>query len=155
MNDSRLVGSLHSRTDLRDYRSGFFRGERRVLFGVLLEQLAGSFLKQDPDWPAFRKAVAASSRALRAIVKVLLGFFFGGVAAAGLGIGALLAGSGIGVLHTNADLSDSEKREARIIGGSLVGLVAALALADPEVVKRLTDLLESGVTRVGCLDGDR
>lgn len=40
----------------------------------------------------------------------------------GLGFGALLAGAGVGLLHVDADASSSEKREGRILGGSLLGL---------------------------------
>ena len=40
----------------------------------------------------------------------------------GLGFGALLAGAGVGVLHVDSDLSSGEKREARVLGGVLLGL---------------------------------
>lgn len=40
----------------------------------------------------------------------------------GLGFGVLLGGAGIGLLHVDADASSSDKREARILGGSLLGL---------------------------------
>ncbi|MCC6311965.1 MAG: hypothetical protein IT345_13760, partial [Trueperaceae bacterium] len=38
----------------------------------LLEQLAGSFLKQDPDWPAFRTAVVGADAEWRAFVQGLV-----------------------------------------------------------------------------------
>jgi hypothetical protein len=39
-----------------------------------------------------------------------------------IGAGILLGGAGIGVLHLNPNLSSGEKTEARILGGSLLGL---------------------------------
>jgi hypothetical protein len=39
-----------------------------------------------------------------------------------MGFGLLIGGAGIGVLHVDADLSSSDKREARIMGGVLLGL---------------------------------
>ena len=38
------------------------------------------------------------------------------------GFGVLLAGAGIGILHVDPNLSSSEKREARVVGGGLLGL---------------------------------
>ncbi len=40
----------------------------------------------------------------------------------GIGFGALLGGAGIGVLHVDADASRSEKREARVLGGVMLGV---------------------------------
>jgi hypothetical protein len=40
----------------------------------------------------------------------------------GIGFGALLTGAGVGVLHIDPDLPSDEKTEARILGGSLLGL---------------------------------
>jgi hypothetical protein len=40
----------------------------------------------------------------------------------GLGFGALLGGAGIGILHVPPDMTSSEKREARILGGVMLGL---------------------------------
>jgi hypothetical protein len=40
----------------------------------------------------------------------------------GIGFGGLLAGAGIGVLHVDDDASKSEKREARVLGGVMLGL---------------------------------
>jgi hypothetical protein len=40
----------------------------------------------------------------------------------GIGFGVLIGGAGVGVLHVDDELSASEKREQRIIGGSLLGL---------------------------------
>ncbi len=40
----------------------------------------------------------------------------------GLGAGLLLGGAGVGVLHLEPGLTRSEKREARVLGGSLLGL---------------------------------
>jgi hypothetical protein len=40
----------------------------------------------------------------------------------GLGFGALLGGAGIGVLHIDPGLSRSEKREARVLGGVMLGV---------------------------------
>jgi hypothetical protein len=39
-----------------------------------------------------------------------------------MGFGLLIGGAGIGVLHVDPDLSSSDKREARIMGGVLLGL---------------------------------
>lgn len=40
----------------------------------------------------------------------------------GLGFGLLIGGAGVGVLHVDPELSSGDKREARIVGGVLVGL---------------------------------
>jgi Caspase domain len=40
----------------------------------------------------------------------------------GLGFGALMTGAGVGLLHVDANASRGDKREARILGGSLLGL---------------------------------
>ena len=40
----------------------------------------------------------------------------------GLGFGGLLGGAGIGLLHVSPDMSRGEKREARVLGGALLGL---------------------------------
>jgi hypothetical protein len=42
----------------------------------------------------------------------------------GLGVGALLVGAGIGVLHVDEDASSKERREAHWIGGGLLGMSA-------------------------------
>lgn len=40
----------------------------------------------------------------------------------GLGFGALLGGAGIGLLHVSPDMTRGEKREARVLGGVMLGL---------------------------------
>lgn len=40
----------------------------------------------------------------------------------GIGFGALLGGAGVGVLHLDSDASRSEKREARVLGGVMLGV---------------------------------
>lgn len=42
----------------------------------------------------------------------------------GLGVGGLLVGAGIGVLHVDADATPKERREAHWLGGGLIGLSA-------------------------------
>jgi len=43
-------------------------------------------------------------------------------AVGGIGVGVLLGGAGVGVLHVDSDASRSDKREARFLGGVLLGL---------------------------------
>jgi hypothetical protein len=40
----------------------------------------------------------------------------------GIGFGALLGGAGVGLLHVDPDLTSGEKREARVLGGVMLGL---------------------------------
>jgi hypothetical protein len=40
----------------------------------------------------------------------------------GIGFGTLLGGAGIGILHVDADATQAEKTEARILGGVMLGL---------------------------------
>ncbi|MDF3067392.1 MAG: hypothetical protein K0R38_2993 [Polyangiaceae bacterium] len=40
----------------------------------------------------------------------------------GIGFGGLLGGAGVGMLHVDADASKSEKREARVLGGVMLGV---------------------------------
>jgi hypothetical protein len=46
----------------------------------------------------------------------------------GLGFGVLLGGAGVGLLHVDAHASRSDKREARILGGSLLGLGGVMVI---------------------------
>jgi hypothetical protein len=46
----------------------------------------------------------------------------------GVGFGALLGGAGVGLWQVDADASRSERREARILGGSLLALGAVMVL---------------------------
>jgi hypothetical protein len=40
----------------------------------------------------------------------------------GIGFGGLLGGAGVGLLHVDSDASKSEKREARVLGGVMLGV---------------------------------
>jgi hypothetical protein len=57
----------------------------------------------------------------------------------GIGAGVLLTGAGIGVLHLDDDLSSGERTEARILGGSLLGLGGLFVLGSTGSLLSTTD----------------
>ena len=56
-----------------------------------------------------------------------------------IGAGILLGGAGIGVLHLDPNLSSGEKTEARILGGSLLGLSGIFLLGGGGSLFGVTD----------------
>lgn len=56
-----------------------------------------------------------------------------------IGAGILLGGAGIGVLHLDPNLSSGEKTEARILGGSLLGLSGLFILGSAGTFFTMTD----------------
>ncbi len=57
----------------------------------------------------------------------------------GIGAGILLTGAGVGVLHLDRDATTSEKTEARILGGSLLGLGGLFVLGSAGSLFTTTD----------------